>query len=187
MVLVGFAVIVAALTGCSRSVSGQATGPRQTLSCPTGAITVQAAPFCYPLPAGFTDNTAGMTPLTGWTYNTLVSVGQHDLITVAAASVGKDTDGDDDAALAKLADNQRMRPGRFTVVTASAPTTLLVDGSRAFSQDGKYNTGGGARQVVIYRGRTLVQISCQYKAKQAVVDKGCTDVIGTIQVVGLPH
>lgn len=179
-----FAVIVAALAGCSRSVSGQGTGPREKLTCPAGVV--PGVPFCYPIPAGFT-NDRGHRPASGWTYYTLVSVGQHDLIQVAAASIGVDTDADNDAALAKLAESQRMRPGKLNTATASPFSTLVVDGARAFSQTLTYVSGVGARQIEIYRGRTLVQISCQYEAKRAVVEKGCTDVIGTIQVVGLPH
>ena len=179
------AVIAAALAGCSRSVSGHPAGPRQALSCPPGAVTVPAAPFCFPLPGGFTD--VEHAPVSGWTYNTLVSIGQHDLVAVAAASLGVDTDADDDAALAKRADSLRMRAGKLNTASATAFSTLRVDGARAFSQTLKYVDGVGARQVEIYRGRTVVQISCQYKAKQAVVDKGCTDVLNTIQVVGLPH
>ena len=185
-VLVTIAVL-AALAGCSSAVSGHAAGPRQELSCPTGAVTAQGAPFCYPLPAGFHDDTAQAKPDGSWTYYTLVSVGQHDLIQAAAASIGVDTDTKNDAELATLADQQLLHPGQFKVVTASARTTLPVDRARAFAQDAKYQSGVGARQVVVYRGRTLVQISCQYLDKQAVVQKACTDVLDNIQVVGLPH
>ena len=189
--LLGCLVLFLALAGCSSTVYGHGTvnsaPPRTTLSCAPGAVTATSAPFCFPLPAGFSDFTSKVPPEPKWTYQAIVSVAQHDLIEVVASSIGRDTDTDTDAKLAERADQLRIKTGQFETSSAGGLVPLQVDGARAFEQSLRYTSGVGARSILVYRGRTELRIACQFLEHGAEVQDACTRVIDTIQVVGLPH
>jgi len=179
------------LAGCSQSTSGRgAPDPTAVLSCAPGAVTATAAPFCYPVPAGFRDETAQIQPEPGWTYRSRVALSTETWIGVVASSVGDDTDADDDTALAKRAEQMHMKKGQFETTTATEYTRLKVAGARAFEQYVTYKTGVAARSIVVYRGRTIVQITCFLVPNTEAAERSraaCSQVLDTIQIVSLPR
>jgi len=154
--------------------------------CKIGWITASGAPFCYPLPAGFTDFSSIGNYGQGWTYRTLVSLGQHDLIEVLAYRVNFDADALTTAKLTAIYDGgPELAPGRFTIVHASKPQSSVVSGGRAFRQVGLYSSGVSIDMTTVYRGHTWLTISCQSLTDGAAVARACAAVRDQIRIIGL--
>jgi hypothetical protein len=146
-------------------------------------VTAAGAPFCYQLPPGYQDYSFLTNYGAGWTFRTLVSVGRHDLIEVLGFEYPTSTDGYSDAQLRAFYDRSgRFRVGKLNIVAAGPVVAQRVNGSRAFEQTAQYRNGVHTISLRVYAGRTVISIGCQYKARPAVVRRGCDSIRSTIQI-----
>lgn len=182
--LVGVAFVLATLGGCATTVQGRGARDASTLHCPPGAVTAHGAPFCYVLPDGFTDNSALDTYGNGWTYRSLISVAQYDLVEVLAGRLTWDSDTYSDARLLARAQSQFARiPDVAQTHIDVTPTR--VDGARAYQWTTNPGDGKTERSIIAYRGHAEVYIQCLRRDKPQAAQAGCTRVLDTIQIVDL--
>ncbi len=162
------------------------SAPDPNLNCAAGSITATGAPFCYPLPAGFSDFSAQGNYGTGWTYKSLVSAGGHDLIEVLGGVYPNDTDAMSAAELRTFFDRSGLLvKGKLSIVAAGPVVATQVDGHRAFSQTGRYRNGVRTLDTRIYAGRAVVAIYCQSKARTPQVLAACTQIREQIHIAHL--
>ncbi len=170
------------------------TTTRTALRCPAAAVTVTDAPFCYPLPAGFT-NAPSLLATTGadtqWTFRTLVALNPasqvDDLIRVYAARSIADTDTLDDKGLQQLYVQQKQRytTGVGGVAHAGTPTAAVIDGARGFAQTVRYPQGITILVYTVFRGNTLLSIDCNMERQTAKVTAACVAIRRSIQLISL--
>jgi hypothetical protein len=162
------------------------SAPDPSLDCPAGAITATGAPFCYPLPGGFSDFSAQGNYGTGWTYKTHVSAGGHDLIEVLGGVYPNDTDSMSAAELRTFFDRSgRLVIGKLGIVQAGPVLATQVDGHRGFAQTGRYRNGVRTQDTRVYAGRTVVAIYCQSKARTPQVLNACAQIRQQIHIAHL--
>jgi hypothetical protein len=162
------------------------SAPDPNLNCAAGTITATGAPFCYPLPAGFSDFSAQADYGSGWTYKSLVSAGGHDLIEVLGGVYPNDTDAMSAAELRTFFDRSGLLvQGKLNIVAAGRVVATQVDGHRAFSQTGRYRNGVRTLDTRVYAGRTVVAIYCQSKARTPQVLAACTQIREQIHIARL--
>jgi hypothetical protein len=188
------------LAGCDTIIAGSATpapgppAPRHTtLACSGGTVVApKGAPYCYLLPAGFTDATGQLTlnyqSANPSQFDSAVAVAVHDVIIVAVYPLRENSDDISSTVLSQQVDavlGQGESSG-FTVTGNPTPTT--VDGARAFEIPIKQNNGQyGSTIYFVFRGFTEVEINCQFAAQQSKIDTGCAGVRGSIQIIDPPH
>lgn len=170
--------------------SGLLTGPSSAITpapqCTlTGTVvTSTSAPFCYPLPRGFRDDSTRIDYAYGWQWRTLVSRSQHDLIQVIGQPVQDDLDGLTGASALAFAQQQQLRVGVAGVRTVSALQAVTVDGARAYRQDATFTNGVSARTYTVFRGHAVVNISCQYLPADApTVTPACDALLAAVQIL----
>src|SRR5882762_4260377 len=188
------------LVGCRTATSGHSTttGPRSgSASAPVppckpggpgqrGVITSKGAPFCYGLPAGWTDNSSMTGYASDWQYRTLVSLRQFDLIEVLAARLPFNSDTYSDAALLAYANRGRRETGDDgEIVRATGLKPLRVAGARAFEQTVTNIFHAEFRAIFVFRGRSDVYIQCEHRAEPAKVAAACAAVLSSIRIVSL--
>ena len=172
----------------SPSASPSGTPGRRTLRCSGGkVVSPSGSPYCYTLPAGFTDVSRSVTVDTSVgseKHRSAVAVADRDLIIVTVYELQLDTDSVSDQRLeTELKDvlAQLSRQGfAFDTTTAERST---VDGARAFGYHAREATNKlEANVYFLFRGKTEVEVNCQWKQKAADVQRGCRDVLGSLQV-----
>jgi hypothetical protein len=173
----------------STSSAGTTPAPRPTRAapgvpaCAPTSITVAKAPFCFTLPAGFTDFSSLRNYGKGWTYRTLVSIGQHDLIEVLAAA-NPDTDATSEAALKAMYGKVfLLHAGELNITQAGPAQRVAVDGARAYRQVARYSNGVSTDVTTVYRGRTVLNIQCQTLDRKATVEAACASVQASLDFV----
>lgn len=165
---------------------------RTTTNCSGGTvIQPKGAPYCYLLPTGFDDATGQLTlsyqSVNRSKYDSAVAVAVHDAIIVAVYPLRENSDT---LSAPVLSDQVSTVLGQgesagFTV--AGDPVQTTVDDARAFRTTIKQNDGQYASTIYFaFRGFTEIEINCQYSAKQADIDRGCTSVRQTIQITDPP-
>ncbi len=178
-------------TSVSAPVSTTATtpAPRPTRTspgvpaCAPTSITVAKAPFCFTLPAGFTNFSSLRNYGKGWTYRTLVSIGQHDLVEVFAAA-NADTDATSEAGLKAMYDRVfLLHKGELGITQAGPAQRIAVDGARAYRQVARYSNGVSTDITTVYRGRTVLSIQCQSLDQKATVEAACASVQASLDFV----
>jgi len=172
----------------SPSASPSGTPARRTLRCSGGkVISPSGAPYCYRLPAGFTDVSRSVTVDTSVgseKHRSAVAVADRDLVIVTVYELLLDTDSVSDQTLEtelKTVLAKLSRQGfAFDTTTAEKST---VDGARAFGYHAREATNKlEANVYFLFRGKTEVEVNCQWKQKAAEVQRGCRDVLGSLQV-----
>lgn len=162
------------------------SAPDPNLNCAAGSITATGAPFCYPLPTGFSNFSAQSDYGADWTYKTLVSAGGHDLIEVLGSVYANDTDAMSARELRAFFDRfGRLVKGKLNIVAAGRVVATQVNGHRAFTQSGRYRNGVRALDTRVYAGRTVVAIYCQSKARTPQVNAACTQIREQIHIAHL--
>ncbi len=178
---VACAILVALLPACGFSASvGDDPGPETV--APTGA------PYTYTVPEGFSaagnvsiDRNAGEA-----LYRTGVAVKteddpSRDVIIVSVYALTQDVTGVADAALqqeldgvlAGLATGMELSgPTRETVAGASAFVYTLVDAAK----------GETTRAYYLFKGTNEISVVCQWKRRQADVERGCGELLGSLTV-----
>jgi len=162
------------------------SAPDPNLNCPAGAISATGAPFCYPLPRGFSDFSAQNNYGTGWTYKTLVSLGGHDLIEVLGGVYPNDTDSMTADRLRQFFNRSgRLQKGELGIVHAGQVRPTRVAGHRGFVQTGRYRNGVRTVDTRVYAGRSVVAIYCQSKTRKPQVTQACAEVRNKIHIAQL--
>ena len=161
------------------------TSSADTLDCPATAITRTGAPFCYPRPAGFTDNSSLDSYGGKWTYKTLVSTTRYVLVEVLASRLSFDSDTYTDAELRAYADRMRFHPGDSGLLNVRELTPTRVADSRAYQQRRPRRSGRTCGRSTPSAGRAVVYIQCERRDQPSKADAGCDTVLASIQIVSL--
>jgi hypothetical protein len=206
------ALACALLAGCTTTVSGAAVahGPgsvasrakpapapapppkRTSLSCTGGTVVRPAgAPYCYLLPAGFTDATDRLT-LNFQTarpsqYDSAIAVAVHDVILVVTYPLERDSDRVSAEALAGQVRTVMAKGVASGFRVTGDPVRTTVDDDRAFRLRIEQSQGQYQADVYfVFDGSTEVEINCQHADRQADIDRGCAQVLSSIQVIDPP-
>jgi hypothetical protein len=163
-------------------------GDRQTLGC-RGAkiISPTGSPYCYVIPAGFVDVTSSVTVDTSVgseKFRSAVAVADRDLIIVTVYELRLDTDEVSDAALEtelKSVLSQLTSQGfQFDSTTAKR---ITVDGARGFGYHARESKNKLQADVYFsFRGKTEVEINCQWQQRAADVRKACGAILDSLQI-----
>lgn len=160
--------------------------PDPSLRCAAGSISAAGAPFCYPLPGGFSDFSGQSNYGSGWSYKTLISVGARDLIEVLGGVYSTDTDKLSNAQLLRFFNRSgRLVVGQLNIVKAGKVVARRVAGHRGYEQTGTYKNGVFTDDTRVYAGRTVVAIYCQSKARRTQVQRACGQVARTVHIARL--
>ena len=57
-----------------------------------------------------------------------------------------------------------------------------VDGARAFGATVTYQDGVSSRITLVFRGTTQLSVQCQYRTAATLIQTGCTQVLGSVQI-----
>jgi len=175
--------------GSSPTSGGSTEGPgRQTLSC-TGAklISPSGAPYCYAIPSGFTDVSSSVTVDTSVgkeKFRTAVAVADRDLIIVTVYELLADTDSISDESLEQeLKGVLTSLASQGFTFDSTTPKRTAVDGARAFSYHAREAKNQLQADVsFIFRGKTEVEVNCQWQRRQADITRGCQQVLESLQI-----
>lgn len=161
---------------------------RTRLTCTGGpALAPGGAPYCYLLPAGFRD-VSGQIRLGAGTgnarYVSAVGLAGRDLIVVMVYRPPSNTDLLPDGGL-----RQHLRTV-LTSLTASGfvfgshpPRMSRVDRARAFTFHATTRDGSFQSDLTfVFRGLSEVEVLCQYANRKATVQRGCRQVLRSLQV-----
>jgi hypothetical protein len=187
-----------AVTGTARQVPGaEPVVPkpvvRTRLDC-TGSKVVRpaGAPYCYLLPAGFSDATGQLTlnyqSATPSQYDSAAAVAVHDVIIVAVYPLRQNSDTLSPAMLGQQVEAvlEQGAPAGFSM--AGRPQDTTVDNARTVQVPVRQNDGQYSSTIYfVFRGFTEVEINCQYAQHRATVEQGCTDVRTSMQVIDPPR
>ncbi len=169
------------------SPSGQPT--RESLACPAGKlIKPSGAPYCFTVPGGFTDVSKSVTvgaTIGSERFRSAVAVNRRDrdLIIVTTYELRLDSDPIADAVLERelqgVLGQLSKRGFSFDSTTAKR---VSVDGARGF---GYHATEPRNRlQADVYfafRGRTELEVNCQWRDAPGDVRRGCQSVLSSMQ------
>jgi hypothetical protein len=161
---------------------------RRALACRGAKVLApKGGPYCYPVPAGMRDVTGEVkiaVGARGARYVTGVGLAGRDVIVVMAYRTPLNTDllpnativGDLHGVLASLA-----RAG--FVFASRTPAVTRVDRARAFtyharSRDSSYRSD----LTFVFRGRSQLEVLCQYADRPAAMQRACRQVLSTLQI-----
>ena len=196
--LCGIAVVLAS-SSCSEVTNGRGLGlpipsdstgsspafPSDGPDCGVGSVHPTNAPFCYPLPAGFTDFSFLQTYAPAWDYKSLVSITDEDLITVLAEDLRQDSDTATAHQRQVWFASQRVVVGQSGVTKVGVVRPTTVDGATATEQDAITSSGVHLHVVAVLRGRTIVNLHCEWVQDRDAVERACEQVIANIKIVSL--
>lgn len=168
------------------SATGSGAPGRSTLKCTGTVISPAGSPYCFSAPAGFQDVSSSVTvdaSIGREKYRSAVAIGDRDLIIVSVYELRVDTDPIADDTLEgelKTVLGQLAAQGfSFESTTAEKGT---VDGARSFSYHATQSKTMLESDVYfLFRGKNEVQVNCQWKTKQADIEKGCKAVLASLQ------
>lgn len=162
------------------------SGGRTTLKCSGRTIYPAGAPYCFSIPAGFTDVSSSVTvdaTVGNEKFRSAVALADRDLIIVTVYSLTANTDsiasdtleGELKTVLAQLAAQG------FTFESTQAERGT-VDGARSFSYRAAQPKNKLQSDVYfVFRGKNEVEVNCQWQTKPAEIRKGCTAVLDSLQ------
>lgn len=161
---------------------------RETLSCSRGKVVSPAgAPYCYLIPTGFTDVSKSVTVDTSVgneKYRSAVAVADRDLVIVTVYELRLDTDPIPDASLESELKTvlAQLAARGFTFDSTSADKTT-VDGARSFGYHAREAKNSlQANVYFLFRGKTEVEVNCQWQEKGPDVQRACQQVLGSLQI-----
>lgn len=146
-------------------------------SCEPGWIAPAGGLFCFPLPAGFQDESERADYGQGWPYRAMVSIGPLDFVQVTAVVADEDFDrlGDIDLERRYMSD-RALLPGVDGIAKASAFVPGTVDGARSIRQNGLFSGGVAIDQTLVYTGSIMLRILCDSSAQPDAVADACEAV-----------
>lgn len=164
------------------------SGERQSLNCEGDKIiSPRGAPYCFAQPDGFQDVSETVTvdaTVGNEKYRSAVAVGDRDLIIVTVYELRINTDPVSDEMLESelrgVLANLSTQGFAFDSTVAKRGT---VDGARSFgyhAQQAKERLE--ADVYFIFRGKSEVEVNCQWKDKRAQIQRACDDVLGSLQI-----
>lgn len=171
----------------SGSPSATATPGRSSLACKGRAIAPSGAPYCFEIPAGFTDVSSSVTidtSIGNEKFRSAIAVADRDLVIVTVYALNADTDtiasdtleGELKTVLGQLASQG------FTFESTQAERGT-IDGARSFGYRAKQAKDNLESDVYfVFRGKNEIEVNCQWKDKKAEVEKGCKAVLDSIQI-----
>jgi predicted small secreted protein len=170
----------------SPSAGASARPGRTTLKCSGEVISPSGAPYCFTAPAGFQDVSSSVTvdaSIGREKYRSAVAVAARDLIIVTVYELPVDTDPIADATLEgelKTVLGQLAQQG-FTFESSTAERGT-VDGARSFRYHASQEKEMLESDVYfLFRGKNEIQVNCQWKEKQAEIERGCRAVLDSLQ------
>ncbi len=183
--------------GCATSIAGSAVPAAGRVvaaaACSGGnVIQPKGAPYCYQLPAGFTDTTGKLSlqyqSANPSSYVSAVAVAPYDTIIVAVYPLRLDSDSLSEPALSDLIDSALSNSAAAGIKVVGQSTITSVDGARAVrltvsKTDGQFTS----TLYFAFRGYTEVELDCQWAQQQSMIDKGCAGIRNTIQIVDPPR
>jgi len=163
---------------------------RRSLACGSvGTIRPAGAPYCFALPVGFTDVSTSVTVDAGIgneRFRSGVAVRGHDrdviIVTTYELQVNVDPIPDDvlESELTSVL-RQLTRQG-FSFDSATARRTT-VDGARTFAYHARERQGRLQADVYFaFRGRTELEINCQWRDVPGEIRRGCRSVLSSMQL-----
>lgn len=170
----------------SGSPSGTAAPGRSALSCGGKTIAPSGAPYCFTIPGGFTDVSSSVTidtSIGNEKFRSAVAVADRDLVIVTVYSLTANTDS---IASDTLEGELKTVLGQLASQGFSFESTQAkrgtVDGARSFG----YRASQAKDQLesdvyFIFRGKNEVEVNCQWKEKEAEVQRGCKAVLDSFQ------
>lgn len=174
------------LAGCATTITG--TAVRASDCCGATVIEPAGAPYCYVLPAGFRDDSGGMSAgfATGrLLYPSAVAAGSRDGIVVAVLPLPAGTNTlSPDALVQRI--TQLLDQGRAAgIVMTGTPTLTTVDGDRAVEAHVRESAvHATAVNYFVLAGDLGVEIACQSAVRPDLVDRGCRSVLDSIRIDG---
>lgn len=163
---------------------------RTSLSCSGGTVvSPTGAPYCYLVPAGFTDVTSSVrvdASVGDEKYRTAVAVADRDLLIVTVYELRVDTDA---IPSGQLASELKGVLGQLTeqgfAFESTTPKRSAVDGARAFGYHAREARNRLEADVFfVFRGKTEVEVNCQWRDRPAEVQQACRQLLGSLQVTG---
>lgn len=164
------------------------TGDRQALHCAGGKIISPAgSPYCYLVPAGFVDVTSSVTVDTSVgseKFRTAVAVADRDLIIVTVYQLRLDTDEIPDQSLeGELRTVLSQLTSQGFQFDSTTPKRVTVDGARGFGYHAREAKNKLQANVYFtFRGKTEVEINCQWQQQAADVTKACGSILTSLQI-----
>jgi len=168
--------------------AGASTRPGRTrLKCSRKVISPAGSPYCFTAPAGFQDVSSSATvdvSIGREKYRSALAVADRDLIIVTLYELPVDTDpiatetleGELKTVLGQLA----QQGFAFESTTAERGT---VDGARSFQYHASQEKDMLESEVYfLFRGKNEIQVNCQWKQREAEIDRGCQAVLASLQV-----
>jgi predicted small secreted protein len=170
----------------SGSPSTAADPGRSSLSCKGTTIAPSGAPYCFVVPQGFTDVSSSVTidtSIGNEKFRSAVAIADRDLVIVTVYALQANTDaiasdtleGELKTVLGQLASQG------FTFESTQAKRGT-VDGARSFSYRARQSKDNLESDVYfLFRGKSEVEVNCQWKDKPAEVQKGCKAILDSFQ------
>ena len=155
-------------------------------------IQPKGAPYCYLLPAGFTD-TSGKLSLqyqggNASSYVSAVAVAPYDTIIVAVYPLRLNSDSLSSSALSDLINGALSNSAAAGIKVVGQSTITSLNGARAVRL--MVNKTDGQFTSILYfafRGYTEVEVDCQWAQQQPAIDRGCAGIRNSIQIVDPPR
>jgi hypothetical protein len=152
----------------------------------------KGAPYCYLLPAGFTDTTGQLSlqyqSSSPSSYVSAVAVAPYDTIIVAVYPLRLNSDSLSASALSDLINGALSNSAAAGIKVVGQSTITSLNGARAVrlmvsKTDGQFTS----ILYFAFRGYTEVEVDCQWARQQAQIDKGCSSIRNTIRIVDPPR
>ena len=159
---------------------------RSTLKCGAKAIAPSAAPYCFTIPAGFTDVSSSVTvdaSIGNEKFRSAVAVGDRDLIIVTVYQLAVDTDDiADDTLEGELKTVLAQLAAQGFTFDSTEAERGEVDGARSFNYHASQAKNRLESDVYfVFRGKNEIEVNCQWKEKEADIAKGCAAVLKSLQ------
>jgi hypothetical protein len=168
---------------------------RGSLACAGGKVlSPNNAPYCYVLPSGFKDvsgltsttvGQSGEHPSSVAVSTDQISAGIRDLIIVLDFTLRVDSNDLSDEVLVRqlTALITQFEQQGFSFSTKT-PERMTVDGARGYVYHARAKEGYFSDLVFTFRGKQEVELNCQYKLRQAQIQAGCQQILGSLQIKG---
>jgi hypothetical protein len=175
-------------TSGAGTAGSSAPSGRQSLRCPDDKVLAPSgAPYCYTLPAGFTDVSSSVTVDTrigSEKYRTAVAVAERDIIIVSVYQLRLNTDAISSRVLEReLAGVLGRLSGQGFIFDSNRPRMSWVDGARAFGYHAaELKDRLQADVYFIFRTHTEVEVNCQWQDRPAEVRRGCQQLLSSMQI-----
>jgi hypothetical protein len=117
-----------------------------------------------------------------------VAVAPYDTIIVAVYPLRLNSDSLSSSALSDLINSALSNSAAAGIKVVGQSTITSVNGARAVrltvsKTDGQFTS----TLYFAFRGYTEVEVDCQWAQQQSQIDKGCTSIRNSIQIVDPPR